>query len=99
MPPVHTRLFLEDAEYAYSDDDDDDNDNALTTATEEVGRTRLNFNGLMTSPKHKPQTTTKAPLSPSSSLPPNEDSPFKDLGEAAEKGMCDFLILCSYVID
>ena len=60
MPPVHTRLFMEE-EYAYSDDDEEDDDDDCT-------RTRLDFN-LMLSPKM-----------------PKEESPFKDLGEAAQKG-------------
>lgn len=64
MPPVHTRLFEDedvDLEYRYSDDDDD--------CTGLVGRTRLNFN-LMLSPKMPMQ---------------KDESPFKEIRETSQK--------------
>ena len=74
MPPVHTRRFME--EYANSDDDDEDDeddcdDDDCTGGHRGGGGTRLNFN-LLLSPK--------MPL-------PKDESPFKDLGEAAQQGM------------
>ena len=67
MPPVHTRLFMEE-EYAYSDDEEEEDDDDCTGV---VGRTRLNFN-LMLSPKMPMQ---------------KEESPFKVLErEEAQKG-------------
>jgi len=91
MPPVHTRLFSEDAEYAYSDDDDDvviDDDHRVGE-----GGTRLNFN-LFKSPQQAATTTTKTSVNSTQekngiqhTRSNTEESPFKDLGEAAEKGM------------
>ncbi|CAB9520720.1 associated tyrosine- and threonine-specific cdc2-inhibitory kinase [Seminavis robusta] len=73
LPPVHTRLFLEEEQYAYSDDDDDDEEEEDGAAA--AGRTRLNFNMMLSSPTNSSKNNNNN----------KEESPFKDLGEAAEK--------------
>ena len=72
MPPVHTRLFMDGdyhEEYNYSSDDNDD-------CTGVVGRTRLNFN-LMLSPKMPMQ---------------KDESPFKEIRETSQKGKSNDLV-------
>jgi hypothetical protein len=85
MPSVHTRLFLEEESYAYSDDEDDDQvgqaeeeEDGTHNGHDKPGvaatRTRLNFNLL---------------LNPKIVSLQKEQSPFKALGgNAAEKGEC-----------
>jgi len=128
MPPVHTRLFLDEEQYAYSDDDDEDDDNGNTNNNNTndanaaaVGRTRLNFN-LLLSPtnnsrkikndtiavpagtketKHEQDSTpqTDNDEGQSDDVMENEsnssdpfvqnqpdESPFKELQDAADKG-------------